>query len=89
MPVTPEQSSFWISRVVLTCLAGFFLVFGIDLLRAAYRLEVPDYFIMTFFAASLIILISAALGFAFVLSMVHRLRPPPAEEGPSEGEDGT
>jgi hypothetical protein len=38
---------------------SFFLIFGIDLLVASYRLDNPYEFIMCFFASSLIIMISA------------------------------
>jgi hypothetical protein len=40
---------------------SFFLLFGINLLICAYRLEDPFYFIMTFFSSSLIILISLTI----------------------------
>lgn len=65
---------FWISRAALTCLSLFFLYFGIEVLRAAYRLNEPFTFILTFFASNLIILISAVLGLGFVLAMVRRAR---------------
>jgi hypothetical protein len=42
-------------------LGGFYLIFGILLLIAAYRLNHPLAFILTFFASNLIILISAAV----------------------------
>jgi hypothetical protein len=47
----------------------FFLLFGIHLLIAAYRLNNPFWFIMTFFASNLIILISAALLVGFIIRM--------------------
>ncbi len=56
---------------MLLALSCFFLVFGIDLLIGAYSLENPFNFIMTFFAASLVILISTALGISFVIRMVR------------------
>jgi len=77
---------FWLGRVLFTGTAGFFLVFGISLLRGAYRLGTPVEFIMTFFAANLIILISAALGAGFVLSIYRRLRGGAGEEEESPGQ---
>ena len=55
--------------MLLTGMAGFFLFFGMSLLAASYRLGDPFSFIMTFFAASLIILISAVMGMGFVMRM--------------------
>jgi len=49
----------------------FFIIFGIQLLIAAYRLKDPFYFIMTFFSSNLIILISATLLIGFVYRMVR------------------
>ena len=65
---------FWGKRIILTLFSLFFLWFGIDLLRAAYGLETPFKFIVTFFASNLIILISAVLGLGFILSMIRRIR---------------
>lgn len=65
---------FWISRAALTCLSLFFLYFGIEVLRAAYTLNEPFTFILTFFASNLIILISAVLGLGFILAMIRRAR---------------
>ena len=66
--------NFWISRTALTCLSLFFLYFGIEVLKAAYKLNEPFTFILTFFASNLIILISAVLGLGFVLAMIRRIR---------------
>ena len=65
---------FWISRIILTFMSGFFLFWGISIMLACYKLENPGYFIMTFFAASLIILISATLLLGFVLAMIRRAK---------------
>ena len=51
----------WIGKSVQGILSGFFLFFGIELCRAAYRLSDPFFFLMTFFASNLIILISGAI----------------------------
>jgi len=52
--------------VLLGC---FFLMFGIHILIAAYQLNDPFSFILTFFASNFIILISAALIFVFIYRM--------------------
>jgi TRAP-type C4-dicarboxylate transport system permease small subunit len=71
--------SWWILQLLLLLVSIFFLVFGLDLLAAAYRLDDPFTFIMTFFAASFVVLISAALAVTFVIKMIRvyrRVRPP-------------
>jgi ABC-type antimicrobial peptide transport system permease subunit len=60
----------WIRQVILTLAGCFFLAFGIILLITAYQLKDPFWFIMTFFASNLIILISAALLVGFIVQMV-------------------
>ena len=58
---------FWLIRQVVLILIGtFFLYYGIQLLISAYDLNDPFIFIMIFFAANFIILISGTLIFAFV-----------------------
>ena len=64
----------WIRNVGLAAGGLFFLLFGIQLLVAAYNLNNPSYFILTFFASNLIILISAVLVLGFILRMVKRIR---------------
>ena len=59
----------WLGQLLLTSIACFFVFFGISLLAASYRLGDPFSFIMTFFAASLIILISAVMVLGFVVRM--------------------
>jgi protein-S-isoprenylcysteine O-methyltransferase Ste14 len=59
----------WLGQLVLTGIACFFVFFGISLLAASYRLGDPFSFIMTFFAACLIILISAVMVLGFVVRM--------------------
>ena len=61
----------WIRQVALTLVSCFFIVFGIQLLIAAYRLKDPFYFVMTFFSSNLIILISTTLLIGFVYRMVR------------------
>ena len=62
------------SCLIQTGLSVLFLIFGIDLLMAAYSLKSPQYFILTFFASNLIILISAVgiAGFLIRLVRGHR-----------------
>ncbi|WP_372682396.1 hypothetical protein [Desulfosarcina sp.] len=59
----------WLGQLMLTGIACFFVFFGISLLAASYRLGDPFSFIMTFFAASLIILISIVMVLGFVFRM--------------------
>jgi len=57
---------FWIKHILMLLLSCFFLLFGIQILMAAYKLNDPFSFILTFFASNFIILISAALIFVFI-----------------------
>ncbi len=69
----------WIRQVVLIVIAGFYLVFGIQLLISAYHLDNPSYFIFTFFASNFMILFSGALMVGFIIRMVttyRRLKKP-------------
>ena len=66
---------FWLVRqVVLVLIGAFFLYYGIQLLIASYELKNPFIFVMTFFAANFIILISATLVFAFTYRIVIAFR---------------
>jgi len=60
----------WLFHAGLILISAFFLLFGIDLLAASYRLDDPFFFIMTFFSSNLIILISAALLVGFCWRMI-------------------
>jgi hypothetical protein len=60
----------WIRQIVLIIIAGFYLVFGIQLLISAYQLNNPSYFIFTFFASNFMILFSGALIVGFIIRMV-------------------
>ena len=59
----------WLGQLLLTGIAFFFVCFGVGLLVASYGLNDPYTFIMTFFAASLMILISVVMVLGFVLRM--------------------
>ncbi|HKJ97639.1 MAG TPA: hypothetical protein VJ959_01855 [Desulfotignum sp.] len=63
--------TWWILQIVLMLVSVFFFFFGLDLLMKSYGLEDPYTFIMTFFAANFILLISVALVFTFVIKMVR------------------
>ena len=68
---------FWLIRQVVLILIGtFFLYYGIQLLISAYDLNDPFIFIIIFFAANLIILISGTLIFAFVYRIFRAFRQP-------------
>ena len=60
----------WVRQFVLIVIAGFYLVFGIQLLVSAYRLNDPTSFIYTFYASNFIILFSGALMVGFVIRLV-------------------
>jgi hypothetical protein len=61
----------WIKYGAFLMVSAFFLLFGIHLLAAAYRLDDPFSFVMTFFASNLMILISAVGVIASVIRMVQ------------------
>jgi len=65
------QYRWWVFQILMMLVSVFFLVFGIDLLLASYTLENPFNFIMTFFSASFIILISLALAISFLIKMIR------------------
>ena len=69
-PITMSEILWWIRQSILVLLGLLFLLFGIHLLIAAYKLKDPASFIMTFFASNFIILISAALLIGFVYRIV-------------------
>lgn len=60
----------WVRQTLLVAIGIFFLLFGVYLLIAAYHLNNPYTFIMTFFASNLFILISAVLVLGFILRMI-------------------
>lgn len=64
----------WVRHLAGVFLGIVFLAFGVEVLRAAYRLTDPFSFVMTFFAANFMILISAALVFGLVWRMVSAWR---------------
>jgi uncharacterized membrane protein YhaH (DUF805 family) len=71
---TGVSNFWWIRQIILILIAGFYLIFGIQLLVSAYQLNDPPNFILTFYASNFMILISAALlvGFIYRLVVVYR-----------------
>lgn len=61
----------WFKQILLTGIAIFFVFFGISLLVGAYQLNDPFSFIMTFFGASLMTLISVVMVMGFVVQMMR------------------
>jgi hypothetical protein len=59
----------WLKQLISIVFALFFLFFGISLLISSYQLKDPFSFIMTFFGASLITLISAVMILGFLVKM--------------------
>ncbi len=61
----------WIIQVALLLSSFCFMIFGIDILLGSYALKDPFSFIMSFFAASFVILISLALALSFAIKMIR------------------
>ena len=66
--------TWWLLQVIMTLVSGFFLIFGFDLIIGSYSLNDPFSFIMTFFAASFVILISLTLIISFLIKMIRVYR---------------
>lgn len=66
--------TWWIFQVSMMLVSIFFLIFGFDLIIGSYSLNDPFSFIMTFFAASFVILISLALSISFLIKMISVYR---------------
>jgi hypothetical protein len=64
----------WIRQFILVVIAGFYLVFGIQLLISAYQLNDPTSFIFTFYASNFMILFSGALLVGFIYRLVTTYR---------------
>lgn len=69
-----EALLWWTGKCIQGILAVFFLIFGIQLCRASYELTNPFYFLITFFASNLIILISGAILAGFLNHVYLRLK---------------
>ena len=71
----PRVSNYWwIRQIILVAIAGFYLVFGIQLLVSAYQLNDPASFIFTFYASNFMILFSGALLVGFIYRLVATYR---------------
>jgi hypothetical protein len=68
------STCWWIRQIIFILIAGFYLVFGIQLLVSAYQLNDPGNFILTFYASNFMILISAALLVGFIYRLVAAYR---------------
>ena len=64
----------WVRQIILVAIAGFYLVFGIQLLISAYQLNDPTSFIFTFYASNFLILFSGALLVGFIYRLVTAYR---------------
>ena len=65
-----ENYGGYVKNIILTFVATGFSLFGVYVLVFAYSLNDPFSFILSFFAASLIILISLALVAGFVTRII-------------------
>lgn len=92
MDMTPKDDNkkfiyyrylWWIWQFFLGGAGLFFMGFGFMVLSFAYQLNDPYSFIMTFFSASLIILISAVAVIGFVYRLLYGI-----PEKNSPGNDG-
>ncbi len=63
----------WWIQVFFLGAGVFFLLFGVHVLVLAYRLEDPFFFVMTFFASNLIILISATIVAGLAIRLASRI----------------
>ncbi|MCD4718455.1 MAG: hypothetical protein K8S13_01150 [Desulfobacula sp.] len=66
--------TWWLFQMIMMLVSGFFLIFGVDLIIGSYSLKDPFSFIMVFFSASFIILISLTLLITFLIKMVRVYR---------------
>ena len=66
--------TWWLLQIFLALVSVFFLIFGINLIMGSYSLSDPFSFIMTFFAASFVILISLTLLISFLIKMIRVYR---------------
>lgn len=62
----------WIKNIFIAFFAFFFLVFGLETLIGAFELKNPLEFIMFFFSASLMVLVSL-VGIVYPILQVHSL----------------
>jgi hypothetical protein len=65
----------WVRQVAFSLCACFFLFFAVHILLAAFRLEDPLYFIMTFLSSTFMISISGAILVGLVYRIIRFRRP--------------
>ena len=72
---SPINTLWWVKQIAFVSIGGFYLYFGVHLLIAAYQMNNPFSFVLTFFASNFIILISGALlvGFIYRIIVVFKL----------------
>jgi hypothetical protein len=75
----------WGKHLIIGFISFSFLLFGIDTLISAYKLNNPLEFIMYFFSSNLIILISA-VGLLFPLVRIYQRFK--SADNQTKGEDG-
>ncbi len=65
----------WVWQLILALISGFFLFLGIEVVIYAYGLQNPYYFILSFFASNLMILISGVVlaGIVYRVIGVYRI----------------
>jgi hypothetical protein len=73
----------WGKNIVIAVFALFFLVFGIETLVGSFHLKNPLEFIMYFFSASLMILVSL-VGIVYPTFQIHELFKPRKIDNDSE-----
>jgi len=78
METPPTLSLSWPRHIVLTLGGCLFLTMGIELLTAAYTLNDPFSFILTFFASSFMILVSIVPIAGMILRLVALCRRRPS-----------
>ena len=66
----PINTLWWVKQIAFISIGGFYLYFGVHLLIAAYQMNNPFSFVLTFFASNFIILISGALLVGFIYRII-------------------
>jgi len=74
----------WVKIVLMGLIPLFFLLYGIETLIGAYSLKNPAEFIMYFFSASFMILVSSA-GIIFSFFKIYGRRKAPERKNDSGG----
>ena len=71
---SPVSTLWWVKQIAFVSIGGFYLYFGVHLLIAAYQMNNPFSFVLTFFASNFIILISGALLVGFIYRIIIVLK---------------